>query len=372
MAGDSCPSLVVCVLGLSRAKGERFSRQSGIGKSCLCYRFMHPGHDDYIDEHSSLLALHEFENPVINSVHFLYWGSTTKRYPIHGGPKEQRIQFHVIEQTVFYQDVTSKPFKSLTKPDNLEYYIRRVTTHIESPGKVSYKSRDTIALRQEYVWQAYPMGISGLPRGYIVVIDVSQNGADFDRQIARAERIMEYFLKHKRKFVIVATKRDVFVPASMNKVQRLKRKYETQVFATSASANLNISDAFRFIACKVLRKDVRGVSDCIVTYEEAARQLLYQKVGARRIFRNYLQKMVVNSDERVNVLENTEEYKDCIHVLGKFEADMHFADHLIEVHSEKMKSYAVVQENPQLLLEFLEDFVDQRTDLALYSQRLRR
>jgi len=225
MAEDSCPNLVVCVLGLSREKGEKFSQKRGIGKSCLCYRFMHPGHDDYIDEHSSLLALHEFENPVINSVHFLYWGSTTKRYSIHGGLKEQRIQFHVIEHTVFYQDVTSHPFKTLTKPDSLEYYIRRATTHIESPGKISYKSRDTISLRHEYVWQTYPSGISGLPRGFIVVIDVSQNGTDFAKQIVRAERIMEYLLKHRRKFVIVATKRDVFNPASMSRVQHLKKKY---------------------------------------------------------------------------------------------------------------------------------------------------
>jgi len=333
---------------------------------------MHPGHDDYIDEHSSLLALHEFENPVINSVHFLYWGSTTKRYSIHGGLKEQRIQFHVIEQTVFYQDVTSHPFKTLTKPDSLEYYIRRATTHIESPGKISYKSRDTISLRHEYVWQTYPSGISGLPRGFIVVIDVSQNGADFDRQIVRAERIMEYLLKHRRKFVIVATKRDVFNRASMNRVQQLRKIYKTQVFEASASVNLNISAAFRFIAFKVLHKEIRGVIEHIPTYEEAAHQLLYQKASSRRIFLNFLKKRVVNSDERVNELENMEEYKDCIHVVGKFETDLLFADHLIEVHSKKIKSFAVVQENPQLILEFLEDFVDQREDLTLYSQRLKR
>ena len=372
MAEDRCPNLVVCVLGLSREKGEKFSLRSGIGKSCLCYRFMYPGRDDYIDEHSSLLTLHEFENPVINSVHFLYWGSTTKRYSIRGGLKEQRIQFHVIEQTVFYHLPTSQPFKTLTKPDSLEYYIRRATTDIESPGKISYKSKGTISLRHEYVWQTYPSGISRLPRGFIVVIDVSQNGTDFAQQIVRAERIMEYLLKHRRKFVIVAAKRDVFNPASMNRVQHLKKKYETQVFEASASLNLNISDAFRFIAFKVLYKEIRGMSEHIPTYEEAAHQLLDKKVSSRRIFQNVLKARVVNSDERVNALENMEEYKDCVHVLGKFETDLLFADHLIEVHSKKIKSFAVVQENPQLILEFLEDFVDQRVDLTLYSLRLKR
>ena len=372
MAGGPCPSLVVCVLGLSRDKGVDFSRGSGVGKSCFCYRFMHPGYDDYMDDHSSLLALHEFENPVINNVHFLYWGSTTRSYPVNGGPKEQRIQFHVIEQTVFYQDVTSQPFTIITKPDSLEHYIRRATSQIESPGKISYKTRDTISLQQDYRWQSYPSGLSGWPRGFIVVIDVSQSYVIFDSQIARAERVMDYLIKHKRKFVIVATKRDIMNPVSMEKVQELSRKYKSHVFESSANANLNIADAFRFIASKVLHKKVQGISDRVTTYEEAAHVLLTQKGRARKSFLKFLLLRIEDSDERIDTIENMEQYKECVRALGKFETDRLFAEHLMEVHNKKVETYAGVPDNPELRLEFLEDFIDQRTDLGLYTDSLKR
>jgi len=119
---------------------------------------MHPGHDDYIDEHSSLLTLHEFENPVIISVHFLYCGSTTNRYSIRGGLKEQRIQFHVVEQTVFYHLPTSQPFKTLTKPDSLEYYIRRATTplnhRVRFPTRVRVPYHSDMSMSGKHTHQA--------------------------------------------------------------------------------------------------------------------------------------------------------------------------------------------------------------------------
>lgn len=371
MAEGPCPRLAVCVLGLSREKGEHFIQRSGIGKSCFCYRFMHPGYDEYIADHPSLLALHEFENQQINNIHFLYWGTTIKNFPLHGGPKQQRIEFHVVEHTVFYQDVTSQPFTIITKPDSLDYYIRRATGQIESPGKVSYKSRDTMSF-QEHACQMYPSGISGWPRGFIVVIDVSQTGPAFNSQIARAEKILEYLMKHKRKFVIAITKRDIMDPTSLDRVHNLKKKYKTQVFETSANGNLNISETFRYIASKVLQKKVQGISDQIPTYEQAAHNLLTQKGRARRSFMSFLKKRVVSSDERLNALERMEEYKDCTCVVGKFETDRVFAEHLLEVHNKKVELYAGVKENPELRLEFLEDFLDQRTDLAIYSESLRR
>lgn len=371
MAEGPCPRLAVCVLGLSREKGEHFVQRSGIGKSCFCYRFMHPGYDDYVADHPSLLALHEFESQQINNVHFLYWGSTIKNFPLHGGPKQQRIEFHVIEHTVFYQDVTSQPFTIITKPDSLDHYIRRATGQIESPGKVSYESRDTMSF-QEAACQLYPSGISGWPRGFIVVVDVSQSGAAFNSQIARAEKIMEYLMKHKRKFVVVAAKRDIMDATSLDRVHSLKKKYKMHVFETSANGNLNISETFRYIASKVLQKKVQGISDQIPSYEQAAHNLLTQKGRARRSFMGFLKKRVVNSDERLNALERMEEYKDFTRVIGKFETDRLFAEHLLEVHNKKVELYAGVRENPEMRLEFLEDFLDQRADLAIYSESLKR
>lgn len=368
----SCPAVVVCVVGLSRVSGEELHTHDGIGKSCLCFRFMHPGHDEYISDHPSLLALHEFESPAINNVHFLYWGSTIKSYPIKGTVKEQKVQYHVLEQTVFYQDVTSQPFTIITKPDHLDHYIRRVTGQIESPGKVSYQTRDAICLPGEYDKQQYPSGISKLPRGFIVVIDVSQKAEAFEKQLARAEEVLSYLMKHRRKFIIVASKRDIRNGASLERVKELKRKYKTVMMETSAASNLNISDAFRLIAAKVLQKKVQGLSDHATTYEEAAHDLLAKKSHGRGIFTNFLRRRVQNSDERLYLIENSEEYKECMRMIGKYETDKIFAEHLVLTRNREISTYAGVDDNPDLRFEFLEEFVDSRRDLAMYTLTLRR
>ena len=370
-ANGSCPTMMVCVLGLSREQGEDFHQRKGVGKSCFCHRFLHPGFDEYVSDHLSLLALHEFESPVINNVHFLYWGNTTRTYPIKGTTKEQKVQYHVIEQTVFYQDVTSQPFTIITKPDNIEQYIRRVTGPIESPGKVAYEDRDAMLLREDHQRQQYPPGVSKLPRGFLVLIDVSQSGPIFEAQLARVERILAHLMKHRRKYIIIATKRDIVDHSSLEKVKELRRKYRTQLLETSAGSNLNISDAFRLLASKVLKK-VHGLSDHVPTYEEAARVVLIAKGSARRSFMSYLKKKVNYSADRVMAIENSEEYKTCLETIGKFETDKLFAEHLLGLHNQEVELYAGVKDNPELRQEFLEEFVDLRSDLATYAQTLKR
>ena len=364
-------SIVVCVLGLSRDQGKYFHKQSGIGKSCLCYRFVHPGFDDYIDDHPSLLALHEFESPAINNVHFLYWGSVMHAYPIKGTIKEDKVEYHVVEHTVLYQDVTSQPFTMMTKPDNPELYARRATGPIESSGKISYYTRDAIMLLDSYKSQQYPSHISKVPRGFIVVIDVSLKDAAFDSQLERAEHILAYLMKHKRKYIIVATKRDITNPTSLDKTQQLQKKYRTQLVETSSMSGLNITAAFRVIAAKILRK-VQALTDHVPTYEEAARVFLVEKGGARRSFLDFQKKRVNTSSERLEDIEGSEEYKHTVQVLGKFETDKLFAERLIEIRNAEVGTYAGVPDNVDMRLEFLEDFLDSRSDLSLYKDHLRR
>lgn len=262
------PELVACVVGLSRGQGEDFTSGQGIGKSCLCFRFFHSDSDEYADDHQSLLALHEFTSPVINSVHFLYWGSSVKTFPSSkGSDKTAQIRFHVIEQTVFYRDETSKPFLSGGRPDDFNNYVRRITGSIESPGKLSYKSFNDIESHTEK--QQYPPRISRLPRGFMVLLDVSLSGNEFETQLKRAEFVLDHLAKQKLKFVIVATKRDNCDVDSLELAYKLKRKYRTVLIETSASRNRNICDAFRVLACKTLQKKLlHGVSDDVPVFDE--------------------------------------------------------------------------------------------------------
>lgn len=371
--GRDCPSLMVSVLGLTRARGQLFNEAAGVGKSCVCFRFMHPAYDDYIEQHPSLLALHEFESDVIKSQHSLYWGCTTECYPAKG--RDVIIQFHVVEQTVFYQDITSQPFTIVTKPDGVEAYSRRVcaSSGDVSAGKLSYKTRDGISLLDDdYRRQPFPLSASKLPRGFLVVLDVSQEDEAFDRQLERAEQLLEYLHKHKRKFIIVATKRDYFNPNSLEKLYSVRKKYKTQIIETSSSANLNISNAFRLIAHKVLHKKVQGLSDHVTSYEEAAQMALVQKGAERNSFRNFLRKRVLNPDETISELEYSEQCKTSVKALGKFETEKIYAEHVLEVYNGKVGSYPGVLGDAELRVEFLEDFIDQREDLKMYSHNLKR
>ena len=368
ITASDIPEFVACVVGLSRDRGENFAKHKGIGKSCLCYRFMYPGFDDYTDDHQSLLALHEFENAVFNNVHFLYWGSVIKRFPMKSSEKHTQIQFHVVEQTVFYQDVTSQPFTIITKPDSLDHYIKRITGPIESPGKVSYKSRNDTDYSHR---QQYPSGLSRLPRGFMVVLDVSLAENEFEDQCERAEQILEHLMKSKNKYVIVATKRDNYDFASLERAHELKRKYHTQLVETSANGNLNVHDAFRFLACKTLHKIPHGLIDNIPTYEDAAHSILIAQSCARHKFQTFLSQCIKDSNQNLASLEGNKIYHECKLLIGKFETNRLFAVHVLQLHNEKISSYAGVLENPDMRQEFLEEFVDQRSDLTAYSQYLR-
>ena len=258
---------VACVVGLSRAQGESFTDQQGIGKSCLCCRFLHPDFEDYTEQHDSLLALHEFTSPVINNVHFLYWGTTDRNLRTKTTDRSVPVRFHIIEQTVFYQDETSLPFSSGTKPDSVNQYAKRITGSIECPGKVSYTSRNDIEI-QSGQKQQYPARLRRLPRGFMVVIDISLEGENFARQLSRVEQILEHLMKQKQRYMIVATKRDECNVESLEQAQKLKRKYRTFLIETSASKNINVGDAFRLAALKALHKKSQGISDSVPEYED--------------------------------------------------------------------------------------------------------
>lgn len=371
MAGASSgiPSLVVSVVGLSSDTHQPYTGRPGIGKSCLCYRFMHPGFDGYVDSHPSLLALHEFESPVVNCTNFLYWGGTARTYPVKGSLHDLKIIYHVVEHTVFYQDITAMPFNS---PETVDQYARRVVSSaIESPGKVSYQTRDAICTPEEYESQHLPSNLSKLPAGYIVVIDVSRTGTEFEWQLSQAERLLTALQSKRRKFVIVATKRDAARSDSLKSVKELKQRFKTEVIETSSLKNYNIGDAFRVLAARVLKR-VNGLSDHVPHYEDAAHSFLVSKGSAKRSFRVFLTKRIVNASDKLSDIERSEEYRSCEETIGREETAGIFFEHLLELKNSEVSHYAGVPENLDLRLEFLEEFVDSREDFASFHGALRR
>ena len=351
---------VANVIGLSRGPEEPFFSREGIGKSCLCYRFVYPGVDDYVDDHLSIAALHEFEGYAINNDHFLYWGSIVKHFPVKSAKgMYAAIKLHIIEHTVIYQDETSLPFP------NSERYHKRVLGSIESPGKLSYRSRNDIEALHDM--QQYPSKLSKLPRGYMVVVDVSQEGSEFEAQLQRADELLEYLAKHKQKFIIVATKRDNGDVNSIRRAQDLKRKHHTLLIETSASGNINIRDAFRLLAHKVLKKSPE-IIDSVPSFDVAHDHSLKARGNVKRVFQMFLSETVTDSSEQLHCIQDSREFQDCKKLTGIYDTGWLFATHILQLHNESYSS----TENTVTREEFLEKFIKERSDLSTYSQHLKR
>ena len=360
--------VLVCVLGLSRSPGHLFSSGTGVGKSCLCYRFMHPGFDDFISDHPSILAEHEFQSAAVNSTHFLYWGSRRQTLPSRLGKTERTVDIHVVENTVLYADVTSKPFAEGggRKADNVDVYTKRAMGKLESSGKISYWTRDGISLPDTYRPYRYPANSAKIRRGYAVVVDVSSEGLDFDAQLQRVKLISKQLRKADTTFVLVATKMESVVQESLDKLHRLKKKVHADIITTSAMCNYNIAATFKAVAEKILK----SMHVSIPTFEQAADMELSSKTTAKRFFKNFATKWVQASGDRIDEVELTEQYRTCKSAVGKYETDRIFAFKLLEVKNLEMSVCA--NEDIGRRKEFLEDFIQMHPDLMLYQSQLLR
>nr|CAD7204282.1 unnamed protein product [Timema douglasi] len=126
--------------GIEKDKG-----QLGVGKSCLCNRFMRSLADEYSVDHISVLSQTDFSGRVVNNDHFLYWGEVVKA-------SEEGIEllFQVIEQTEFIDDASFQPFKG----GKMEPYIKRCSaTKLTSAEKLMY-----ICKNQLDYWDPYGLG----------------------------------------------------------------------------------------------------------------------------------------------------------------------------------------------------------------------
>ena len=360
--------VLICVLGMSRGQGHVFKSGEGVGKSCLCYRFLHPGFDDYISDHPSILALHEFQSSAVNNSHFLYWGKSKHTLPGRLGRGERIVDIHVVENTVLYEDVTSKPFGPGKPADNIDSYLKRGMGRLESRGKVSYWTRDGISLPDTYKPQRYPDNAGSLKRGFVVVVDVSADGCEFDAQLQRVRKMCTVLKKADRTYILVATKMETAKEESLGKLHQMRKeaKLHADLICTSATCNYNVVATFRIITEKVL-KSCHSQEE-IPSFEQAAGIDLELKTKAKRSFKNFTTKWVQSSSERVQDIELTEQYRTCKGSVGKYETDRIFAFKLLETKNREMM--VGVNEDSERRREFLEDFIEDHPDVGLYRSQL--
>ncbi|XP_031562663.1 rho GTPase-activating protein 5-like isoform X2 [Actinia tenebrosa] len=231
----------------------------GVGKSCLCNRFVRPLADDFITDHTSVFSTSDFGGRVINNDSFLYWGTTTK---VAEDGTEYR--FNVIEQTELIDDASLMPLAR-----GVPYPKRATTTKLSSPEKLMYISREQVALQNDYPQVLFPTGKLTVD-GFLVVYDVEATNAK------RLEEAQERFLstllslvqKTKRPFVIVANKCDDTQLSLLQEVYRFiqSKKINSPIVECSAIEDVNVDLGFVVLAQLIDKGKVRSK---LIPYSEA-------------------------------------------------------------------------------------------------------
>ncbi len=128
MALERCPT--DAVIGCPRSVIADDGPFKGVGKSCLCNRFVRP--EAYSEAHDSVLSLDDWlDKPVFNGDHFLYWGASTRH--LQDGTK---VRFQIVEQTECYQ---LKEGKLAAHPASYDYLGRATDVRVASlSGVVKY------------------------------------------------------------------------------------------------------------------------------------------------------------------------------------------------------------------------------------------
>ena len=178
----------VCIVGLSG--NENVKGVEGVGKSCICSRFLAKEYDGYRRDHVSNISISDWHSSVVNKAHWLYWGSCQKRIELvrnesssataassvassshhhhnlftsnitnsstsssstaaSDGQSGSHIDicFNLIEHTEFINDETLSPFSEEVVGGNvttkLQPYSKRCSrTLYESPHKSVYRRKE--------------------------------------------------------------------------------------------------------------------------------------------------------------------------------------------------------------------------------------
>ncbi|XP_043801335.1 rho GTPase-activating protein 190 isoform X1 [Apis laboriosa] len=259
---DNIKTINVAIVGLSGT--EKDKGQVGVGKSCLCNRFMRSLNDDYNVDHISVLSQSDFSGRVVNNDHFLYWGEVTKT-----AEDGTEYQFQVIEHTEFIDDASFQPFKG----GKMEPYAKRcAATKITSAEKLMYICKNQLGIEKEYEQKVLPDGKLNID-GFLCVFDVSVvPNRSIEKQVEIVANILNNLMKTKKPIVLVTTKNDdaneQYVKEAEKLVMRKEYKSSILIIETSAHENINIDLAFMILAQLIDKTKMRSK---VIPFAEAAR-----------------------------------------------------------------------------------------------------
>ncbi|XP_018084305.1 rho GTPase-activating protein 35 isoform X2 [Xenopus laevis] len=323
------PTYSISVVGLSGTEKEK--GQCGVGKSCLCNRFVRPSADDFHLDHTSVLSTSDFGGRVVNNDHFLYWGES-------GQMPEDCVDFkvHVVEQTEFIDDQTFQPHRSTA----LQPYIKRAAScKLASAEKLMYFCTDQLGLEQDFEQKQMPEG-KLLIDGFLLCIDVSRGmNRNFDDQLKFVSNLYTQMAKTKKPMVMVLTKCDEGVERYIRDAHSFAlNKKNLQVVETSARSNVNVDLAFTTLV-QLIDKS-RGKSK-IIPYFEALKQQSQLIAAAKDKYEWLVSRVVKSHNETwINVnrrMQSSIEYQDYVHLEGTDKAKKLFHQHVQRLKQEHIE-----------------------------------
>ncbi|XP_036397709.1 rho GTPase-activating protein 5 [Megalops cyprinoides] len=323
------PTYAVSVVGLSGTEKEKGN--CGVGKSCLCNRYVRPKADDYYSEHTSVLSTIDFGGRVVNNDHFLYWGEVQ-----HRGDDGLEYKIQVIEQTEFIDDQTFLPHRST----NLQPYTKRAAaSKLQSAEKLMYICTDQLGLEQDFEQKQMPDGKLNID-GFVLCIDVSKGcNRKFDDQMKFVNSLYSQMAKSKKPIVIAATKCDECVEQYLRDLQAFaSNKKNLLVVETSAKSCVNVDVCFQALTQQMDKTRGKPKTIPYLDAYKIQRQLVatvtdkFEKLIVQTVKDYHTSWKAVS-----NKLKNHPDYEEYINLEGTRKAKNTFSKHIEQLKQEHIK-----------------------------------
>lgn len=317
MAGRRDRIFQIAVIGMSGQTQVRGDR--GVGKSCLCNRFMKPHADDYYTEHINVISQSDFSGRIVNNDHFIYWGQSQKMSEGHEGV------FRIVEQTEFIDDSSFTPLRgSVTKT----YFKRCAETKLSSPEKLMYICKDQVGDDLGYEQVLLPDGKFQVD-GFVLVFDVSRvRNRTLEQQVEFVTKLHQTVHKTKKPIILVATKCDNAEEVCMRECKQLANKLKLTLVETSAALGVNVELPFQILAAQIDRSRSKPRE---ISFADANRRFTDQLKTATDQYLDLLTREVTDYHNVFNtkkkIFENGEVYKRYIALAGTVEAKKQFRNH---------------------------------------------
>ncbi|KAK0148079.1 Rho GTPase-activating protein 5 [Merluccius polli] len=323
------PTFAVSVVGLSGTEKEKGN--CGVGKSCLCNRYVRSHADGYYPEHTSVLSTIDFGGRVVNNDHFLYWGEVA-----HHGDDGLDCKIQLVEQTEFIDDQTFLPHRST----NLQPYTKRsAASKLQSAEKLMYICTDQLGLEQDFDQKQMPDGKLTVD-GFMLCVDVSKGcNRKFDDQMKFVGSLYAQIGKSKKPIVLAATKCDECVEQHLRELQAFAAsKKNLVVVETSARTSVNVEPCFHAL---IQQMDKTRGKPKTVSYLEAykvQRQLVamvtdrFEKVVLQTVRDYHITWKTV-----INTLKGQPDYEDFIIMEGTRKARNTFDRHIAQLKQEHIR-----------------------------------